>query len=125
MGTTHQRLKDIAEFLGVSQNKAIQYAVNTAYDALNEGGDLEAELQFKRHGVRAGGVTYLNHSPEFVKRVQKRIKAGVPLANEDDEGLEHNLLFSFLSAKQQARVRAAREPLEKRRLIAGFLAAQA
>lgn len=50
METTHQRLKAISEHLGVSQNKAIQYAINKVYEDL----DIEAHLQFKRQGVEVG-----------------------------------------------------------------------
>lgn len=41
-----------------------------AGEVLNEDRGLEAKLQFKRRGVCAGGVTYLNHSPQFVKRAE-------------------------------------------------------
>lgn len=121
METTHQRLKDISEFLGVSQNKAVQYAINKAYDQLNEDKDIEAGLHFKRHGRQVGGVTYLNHSEDQLQRIKQRIKGGIPLPHEDDEALEHNLIFKLLSEKQQAQVKATQDALEKRRLIAGFM----
>lgn len=119
METTHQRLKDISEHLGVSQNKAIQYAINKAYEDL----ELEAELQFKRHGTEIGGVTYLNHPKDALVRIEARVKAGVPLPHEDDESLESNLLFACLTEDQQAKVKATKNTLEKRDLIAGFLTA--
>lgn len=123
METTHQRLKDIAGFLGVSQNKAVQYAINKAYDQLNEDKDIEAELHFKRHGRQVGGVTYLNHSEDQLQRIKQRVKDGIPLPHEDDEALEHNLVFKLLSEEQRAQVKATQDVLEKRRLIAGFLQA--
>lgn len=125
METTHQRVKDIAEFLGVSQNKAVQYAINKAYDQLNDDRNIEAELHFKRHGRQVGGVTYLNHPEDFLGRVQKRIKDSIPLPHEDDESLERNLIFKLLTEEQQAQAKATQDVLEKRRLIAGFLQQQA
>lgn len=119
METTHQRLKEIAEHLGVSQNKAIQYAINKVYEDL----DLDAEAQFKQHGVKVGGITYLNHPKDALDRVEARLKAGIPLPHEDDETLESNLLFASLSEEEKAIVRSTPDMLEKRRLIAGFLAA--
>lgn len=119
--TTHQRLKDIAEFLGVSLNKAVAYAINEAWKHLDEQEDMQVELAFKRHGVKVGGVTYLNHEPEFIERVKERIAKGIPLPHEDDETLERDLFFMFLSKEQQDAIRAATDPLEKRRLKARFL----
>lgn len=121
METTHQRLQDIAEFLGVSQNKAIQYAINKTYEHLEESKDIEAELHYRRHGTQVGGVTYLNTPEDFIKRVEERIRDGIPLPHEDDESLERSLLFKLLKEDQQAQVRATQDILEKRRLVAGFL----
>lgn len=122
METTHQRLVDIADYLGVSLNKAVQYAINKAYERLAEEDDIEADLYFKRHGRKVGSVTYVNADEDFIRRVEGRIKKGVPLAHEDDESLERNLLFKLLPEDQQAQVRAANDPDDKRRLIASFLA---
>jgi|GEM_PF-5274779 hypothetical protein len=119
--TTHQRLKDIAEFLGVSQNKAVAYAINKAWEYLAEHEEMLEELEFKRHGIKVGGITYLNHEPEFIERVRERIAKGIPLPHEDDDSLESNLLFRFLSAEQQEAIRSASDPDEKRRLKAKFL----
>lgn len=119
--TTHQRLKDIAEFLGVSQNKAVAYAINQAWEYLAEHEDMREELEFKRRGVKVGGITYLNHDPAFIERVRERIAKGVPLPHEDDDALESNLLFQFLTEEQQAVVRAAASPAEKRHLKSKFL----
>lgn len=79
------------------------------------------ELEFKRRGVKVGGITYLNHDPAFIERVRERIAKGVPLPHEDDDALESNLLFQFLTEEQQAAVRAATSPAEKRRLKSKFL----
>lgn len=119
--TTHQRLKDIAEFLGVSQNKAIAYAINQTWERLKEHEEMLEELEFKRHGVKVGGITYLHAEPEFIERVRERIAKGIPLPHEDDESLERNFLFSFLSEEQKNQVRSASSALEKRRLKARFL----
>lgn len=119
--TTHQRLKDIAEFLGVSQNKAVAYAINQAWQRLAGEEDMLEELEFKRHGVKVGGITYLNHDPAFIERVKERIAKGVPLPHEDDDELESNLLFQFLTEEQQAAVRSASSPDAKRHLKAKFL----
>ncbi len=119
--TTHGRLKDIAEYLGVSQNKAVAYAINKAWEYLDEHEDMLRELEFKRRGCKVGGVTYLNAPEDFIRRVKERMANGVPLPHEDDEELERNLLFQFLSKEQQAAVRAASDPAEKRRLKAEFL----
>lgn len=119
--TTHQRLKDIAEFLGVSQNKAVAYAINRAWEYLAEHKDMREELEFKRRGVKAGGITYLNHDPAFIERVRERIAKGIPMPHEDDESLENNFLFSFLSEEQKNQVRSASSALEKRMLKARFL----
>ncbi len=119
--TTHQRLKDIAEFLGVSQNKAVAYAINKAWELLDEQEDMQFELAFKRHGVKVGGVTYLNVEPEFIERVKELIAKGIPLPHEDDDAIESNLLFRFLTKEQQAAIRAETDPLEKRRLKVRFL----
>ncbi|MEO1767960.1 hypothetical protein [Thiobacter aerophilum] len=119
--TTHQRLKDIAEFLGVSQNKAVAYAINQAWEYLAEHEEMREELEWKRHGVKVGGITYLNHDQAFLDRVRERIAKGVPLPHEDDDHLESGLLFCFLSKEQQDAIRAAADPAEKRRLKAKFL----
>lgn len=120
--TTHQRLKDIAEFLGVSQNKAIAYAINMAWEHLKDHEEMLEELEFKRHGVKVGGIAYLHAEPEFIGRVRERIAKGVPLPHEDDESLERNLLFQFLTVEQQNVVRGEPDPLKKRHLISAFLA---
>lgn len=119
--TTHQRLKDIAEFLGVSQNKAVAYAINKAWEHLAEHEDMHEELEFKRRGVKVGGITYLNEDPAFIKRVRERIASGIPLPHEDDDEIERNVLFMFLSKEQQEAILAAADPAEKRRLKAKFL----
>jgi hypothetical protein len=119
--TTHQRLKDVAEFLGVSQNKAVAYAINQAWEHLAEHEEMLEDLEWKRHGVKVGGITYLNHDQAFLDRVRERVAEGVPLPHEDDEILERNLLFSFLRKEQQDAIRAAADPAEKRRLKANFL----
>jgi hypothetical protein len=119
--TTHQRLKDIAEFLGVSQNKAAAYAINLAWQRLAEEEEMLEELEFKRHGRKVGQITYLNHPEDAIQRTEDRIADGVPLPHEDDSELESNLLFRFLSQDQQAAIRAASDPAEKRRLKAKFL----
>lgn len=51
------------------------------------------------------------------------MNSGIPLPHEDDETLESNFLFRSLTDSQQARVKATADRLEKRRLIARFLAA--
>lgn len=118
METTHQRLKDIAEHLGVSQNKAIQRAINLLYEEL----DTDLELAFKRHGVKVGGITYLNVPQEQLDRIAARIKAGIPLPHDDNGTLESNILFALLPEEEQAKVKAEPDMLEKRKMIAGFLA---
>jgi len=105
--TTHQRLKDIAEYLGVSQNKAVAYAINEAWKNLAKNEDMLEELEFKRHGRNGGGVTYLHAD-------------GVPLSHEDDS-IENDLLFRFLSKEQKEAIRSAPSLEEKRRLKAKFL----
>jgi len=119
--TTQQRLKDIAEFLGVSQNKAVAYAINQTWKHLDEHEDMLVELEFKRHGVKAGSITYLHAEPDFIERVRDRIAKGIPMPHEDDESLENNFLFSFLSEEQKNQVRSASSALEKRMLKARFL----
>lgn len=119
--TTHQRLKDLADFLGVSQNKAIAYAINKAWEMLNEQDDMQVELAFRRHGVKVGRITYLNADQDFIQRVNERIASGTPLPHSDDSSLETDLLFMFLSKEQQDAIRATPDPKEKRRLKAKFL----
>ncbi len=46
--TTRQRLRDIAEFLGVSQNKAAAHAINQLWDHLNRRQDMQGELEKSR-----------------------------------------------------------------------------
>lgn len=127
METTQQRVKDLAGLLGVSQNKAIHYAVNQAYEALFETPEQEAAADALREkeAVVVGGISYRGASPEFLRRVQSRIDAGTPLPHEDDETLESNLLFSMLEPYQQAQVKAQSDPLTKRELIAAFVKAAA
>lgn len=116
METTHQRLKDIAEHLGVSQNKAIQRAINHLYE------QHAVEMEFKRHGVQVGGVTYLNTPKEQIERIAARIKAGIPLPHVDDGTLENHIMFALLLEEEQAKVKAEPDMLEKRKMIEGFLA---
>lgn len=120
--TTQQRLKDIAEYLGVSQNKAIAYAINQVWQRLIEDEDMDVELAYKRHGVKVGKITYLNADPAFIERARERLANDVPLPHEDDESLERNLLFQFLTVEQQNVVRSEPDPLKKRHLISAFLA---
>jgi hypothetical protein len=117
--TTQQRLKDIAEYFGLSQNKAAAYAINALWEHLAQNEGLEEALAFKRQGKEVGGITYMN--AEDVQRAQARVSQGVELPHENDSELENNLLFQFLSAKQQAAIHAASDPAEKRRLKAAFL----
>ncbi|PZP51873.1 MAG: hypothetical protein DI596_14300 [Azospira oryzae] len=119
--TTHQRLKDIAEFLGVSQNKAVAYAINKAWEYLAEHEDMLETLELKRYGTEVGGITYLNADPAFIERVRERITKGIPLPHEDDDSIENDLLFMFLSKEHQDAIRATADPMEKRRLKAKFL----
>lgn len=119
--TTRQRLKDIAEFLGVSQNKAAAYAINQAWERLAADEEMLEALEFKRNGVKVGGITYLHTDPAFLDRVRERVSNRVPLPHDDDDSLENDLLFRFLSKEQQAAIRAASDPDEKRRLKARFL----
>ncbi|GIX24742.1 MAG: hypothetical protein KatS3mg122_1973 [Caldimonas sp.] len=119
--TTHDRLKDIAEYLGVSQNEAAAYAINLAWKHLVEEEDMDVELAYKRHGVQVGHISYLNADPAFIERVKARIAKGIPLPHEDDSSLETDLLFMFLSKERQDAIRAAADPMEKRRLKAKFL----
>lgn len=120
-GTTQRRLDDIAEFLGVSREEAAAYAINEAWKRLDEERDMQAELAFRRHGKKVGGITYLDADDGFIRRVEQRIAKGVPLPHEDDEELENDLLFLFLAKHEQAAIRAASDPMEKRRLKAKFL----
>ncbi|MBU0501459.1 MAG: hypothetical protein KJ558_10210 [Gammaproteobacteria bacterium] len=122
--TTHDRLKDIAEFLGVSQNKAAHYAINKAWESLASNDDMREDLEFKRHGRKVGKVTYLNAPDDLIQRVEERIAKGIPLPHEDDQDLEGSLLFRLLSAEQQNQVRSECSPLAKRRLIVKFLEEQ-
>lgn len=119
--TTQKRLEDMAEFLGVSPGEAAAYAINEAWKRLDEEQDMQAELAFGRHGRTVGGITYLDADDGFIRRVEERIAKGVPLPHEDDEGLENDLLFLFLAKHEQAAIRAASDPMEKRRLKAKFL----
>lgn len=119
--TTQQRLKDIAEFLSVSQNKAAAYAINKTWESLAEQEDMLEELEFKRHGRKVGKVTYLNHDEDAIRRIEERIANGVPLPHEDDDTLERNLLFRLLTTEQQDRVKTEQDPLMKRQLIVRFI----
>jgi molybdenum-dependent DNA-binding transcriptional regulator ModE len=119
--TTRERLKDIAEHLGVSEQNAVAYAINKAWEYLDEHEDMLYELESKRRGRKVGGITYLNYPEDFLRRVEERIAKGVALPHEDDDALESNLLFQFLSRDQQAAIRAASDPAEKRRLKEMFL----
>jgi hypothetical protein len=118
---THQRLKDIAEFLGVSQNKAAAYAINKVWEDLAENEEMLEDLEWKRHGVQVGQITHLNHDPVFIERAKQRVANGDPLPHEDDDDLERALSFQFLTEEQQSQIRAASDPKEKRLLKAGFL----
>jgi len=83
--------------------------------------DIEAESASEHSGRTVGGITYYNVSDDFIRRVEERIAKGIPLQHEDDDSLESNLLFRFLSAEQQAQVSAVTDPLEKRKMIVTFL----
>jgi len=120
--TEHNRVKDIAEFLGVSQNRAVAYAINMAWQHLADNEDMLEELEFRRRGYKVGKVACLNTDEEYRERIEKRIAKGVPLPLEDDSELESGLLFRFLSPEQQDSIRAAASPEEKRRLKAKLLA---
>lgn len=119
--TTHHRLKDIADFLGVSQNKAVAYAINLAWERLAKEEEMLEDLEFKRHGVKLGKITYLHAPEDFVHRVKERIAKDIPLPHEDDDEIESGLLFRFLSKEQQDAIHATADPAEKRRLKAKFL----
>lgn len=116
--TTADRIKTIADHFGVSQNKAAHIAINRLFDEIAS--DVDAEAEFEKHGRKVGGVTYLHTPEDFLRRVEERIAKDIPLPHEDDESLESNLLFRFLSEEQQDRVKAASDPLQKRHLIAEF-----
>lgn len=93
-------------------SKQLRTSTANARSAVNEG----------LAGKVVGGVTYIGHTEDDLARIEARIeariKAGIPLPHEDDETLESNLLFASLSDAEKAQVRAATDPLEKRRLIA-------
>jgi serine phosphatase RsbU (regulator of sigma subunit) len=116
--TTPERLKDIAEFLGVSQNKAAAYAINQLWEHLVENEEMLEELEFKRHGVKVGNVTYLNETEEAIAKRRANLKAKKPLPHILDESLESNFLFAGLPEQEQAIIRAASTPDQKRRLLA-------
>jgi len=113
--TTHERLKALADHFGVSQNKAAHMAINRLYDETATDRAIEAE--FLKHGRKVGGVTYLHAPEDFLLRVEDRIRRGIPLPHEDDDALEHNLLFKLLPPDVQACVISATDPMDKRRLI--------
>ena len=77
-------------------------------------GDALIEQAFRDHGVRVGGVLYLNADPEFLARAKARESVGIPLPGIDDERLESDLLFAMLSPERKARVQAAANFREKR-----------
>lgn len=117
--TTHERLKAVADHLGVSQNKAVHMAINALHEHIED--DIAMAEEFRLHGRKVGGVTYLNADEAFIRRVEDRIARGVPLPQEDDESLERHLLFTLLSEEEQAQVKAAADPMQKRHLIARFI----
>ncbi len=116
--TTHRRLKDLAEFFGVSQNKAAAYAINRIWEMLSEDGELQHTLAHKRQGVRVGRVSYLNADEDHLQRIRERLAAGVPLPHEDDESLDRHPLLLLLPQDQQDAVRREKDPMAKRRLMA-------
>jgi riboflavin biosynthesis pyrimidine reductase len=116
--TTPERLKDIAEFLGVSQNKAAAYAINQLWKHLVENEEMLEELEFKRHGVKVGNVTYLNETEEALAERRANLKAKKPLPHILDKSLESNFMFAALPEEEKAIIRAASTPDEKRRLLA-------
>lgn len=117
--TTSDRLKAIADHLGLSQNKAAHIAINALYNEISA--DAMVESEFQNHGRQVGRVTYLHAPDDLVRRVEERIAAGTPLPHEDDESLERNLLFVLLSTDQKRQVKATPDPLQKRHLIARFV----
>lgn len=119
--TSHCRLQDIAEFLGISQTEAVQRAIDIAWKHLEDTEDMSVELAFARHGRTIGGVVFLGEDEAFIERAQKRYDERVPLWILDDEGLDRNFFVGFLTNEQKQQVRAASEPLEKRRLILKFM----
>ncbi len=117
--TTHDRLKAMADHLGVSQNKAAHIAINRLYEECAD--DIAIEDEFRKHGRKVGGITYLGVSDDFIRRVEDRIARRIPLPHEDDESLERFLLFRFLTKDQQAAVKAEPNFLVKRQMITKFL----
>jgi len=116
--TTHQRLKDLAEYFGVSQNKAAAYAINRLWEMLSADGELQHVSAHKRQGVQVGRVSYLGEDEERLQRIRTRIEAGVPLPHEDDESLDRHPFLRLLPQHLQDAVRREKDPTAKRRLMA-------
>jgi hypothetical protein len=115
---TPDRLADIAEFLGATQNTAAAYAINQVWECLAEHEEMLEALEFERRDVKVGEVTYLDASEEESAERRANLEANKPLPNITDKSLETHLLFTLLPEEDQAIIRAANTPDEKRRLLA-------
>lgn len=122
--TTHQRLKDLADYFGVSQNKAAAYAINLLWEQLQADDELAAGAAFTRQGTRIGGVHYLGLPADEAddlrakaSRTQARAAQGVPAPHLDDDEITRNLFFGLLPKDAQDAIRAEPDPLARRRLF--------
>ena len=101
--TTHERVKAIADRLGISQNKAVHYAINLAHNQII--------------GQQVGCITYLGAPQDAIQRAQERVAQGVPMAHTEDDQLEKNLFFSLLPEATKKQAHEVTDPAEKRKII--------
>lgn len=119
--TTHQRLKDLADYFGVSQNKAAAYAINLLWEQLQADDELAAGAAFTRQGTKIGGIRYLglpaDEADELrakAARTQARAAQGVPAPYFDDDEITRNMFFGLLPQDVQDAIRAEADPVARR-----------
>ncbi|MCL6619385.1 MAG: hypothetical protein K6T33_06305 [Thermomonas hydrothermalis] len=119
--TTHQRLKDLADYFGVSQNKAAAYAINLLWEQLQADDELAAGAAFTRQGTKIGGIRYLglpaDEADELrakAARTQARAAQGVPAPHFDDGEITRNMFFGLLPQDVQDAIRAEADPVARR-----------
>lgn len=119
--TTHQRLKDLADYFGVSQNKAAAYAINLLWEQLQADDELAAGAAFTRQGTKIGGIRYLglpaDEADELrakAARTQARAAQGVPAPHFDDDEITRNMFFGLLPQDVQDAIRAEADPVARR-----------
>jgi biotin carboxylase len=119
--TTHDRLKDLADYFGVSQNKAAAYAINLLWEQLQADDELAAGAAFTRQGTKIGGIHYLGLSADEADelrakaaRTQARAAQGVPAPHIDDDEITRNMFFGLLPQDVQDAIRAEADPVARR-----------